>query len=89
MANSQRSYLSNFIDLFTLMLNTPLVEPESAHKPVALPLKTFVSSQKPSVEYSEQPGTPKSYSINRSSLDTNQSSVGTISTQEAVRDPMN
>ncbi len=60
MANSQRSYLSSFVDLFTLMLNTPLVDPEPTTQAAAFPLKTFVSNQRPSVEYSEQPGSPRS-----------------------------
>lgn len=43
------------------MLNTPLVETESATKPAAFPLKTFFSSQRPSIEYSEQPGASRAY----------------------------
>jgi hypothetical protein len=56
MANNKRSYFTSFVDVFTVMLNTPLVEPESVTRPTAVPLKTLSeASQRASSETSRDP----------------------------------
>jgi hypothetical protein len=48
------SYTTNLVNIFTLMMNTPLVDPESMTRPTAIPLKTFSSSYGPTRDYSHQ-----------------------------------
>ena len=49
-----KSSTTSLINVFTLMMNTPLVDPESMTRPTAIPLKTFSSSRGPSLDYSHQ-----------------------------------
>ncbi|KAF4617942.1 hypothetical protein D9613_006027 [Agrocybe pediades] len=48
---AKKPVLSSLVDLFTLMANTPVVEPESVTRPNTIPLKTFRTSTGPSFDF--------------------------------------
>jgi len=48
------SYTTNLVNIFTLMMSTPLVDPKSMARPTVIPLKTFRWSCGPSLDYSHQ-----------------------------------
>ncbi|KAF8635868.1 hypothetical protein AX15_000057 [Amanita polypyramis BW_CC] len=46
-SQSPTSFLGAIVDTFSLLLNTPLVEPEIPKKPMAIPLKALPPSHTP------------------------------------------
>ncbi|KAF9485864.1 hypothetical protein BDN70DRAFT_870774 [Pholiota conissans] len=91
MANNRHSYLATVVDVFTAMMNTPLVEPEptvTPSRPTAIPMKTFseTSRRASSETYQESTASSSSSTSMRHSWGPKSSSVDSIPSNSGVKE---